>query len=187
MRQEEALKYLSKYFKDSNLTNLPKTFAINFMYGVNFRTPSVFEPRTIILEQLKNSGSLRYFKNDELQKLIGDLTVAIRNIYDRQELESNNRQQYINPMLIDFYDFDFDAKVREGGISVFEALKNYETSETFIPFHFDTPTKNEQLRISKTLSFFANIISSTRITIIRDYQTINAGLQELLRKEYSLE
>jgi hypothetical protein len=187
MRQEEALKYIANYFKDSNLTRLPKEFAINFVYGVNFRTPSVFEPRTIILEQLKNSGSLRYFKNDELQKLIGDLTVAIKNIYDRQEVESQNRQQYLNPMLIDYYDFDFDAKLREGGKSIFEALKNYQTTPEIIPFHFTIPARTEQLRISKTLSFYTNLISSTRITFIRDYEKLNAGLLELLRKEYHLE
>ena len=44
-----------------------------------------------MLEQLKNSGSLRYFKNAELQQLIGDLSVAIYNINDRQRLETEIR------------------------------------------------------------------------------------------------
>ena len=68
IRQEDALKYLITYFKDSSLTNVSKTFAINFLYGINFRSPSLFEPRTVVLEQLKNSGALRDFKNNELQK-----------------------------------------------------------------------------------------------------------------------
>ena len=77
IKQEEALKYLMKYFKDSSLTNVSKTFVLNFsLYGISFRTPSLFEPRTVVLEQLKNSGSLRYFKNNELQKLIGDISVS---------------------------------------------------------------------------------------------------------------
>ena len=42
IKQEEAIKYLIKYFKDSSLTNISKDFAINFVYGVNFRTPAFF-------------------------------------------------------------------------------------------------------------------------------------------------
>jgi hypothetical protein len=99
IKQENALRYLVNYFKDSSLTQVSKTFALNFQYGITFRTPSLFEPRTVVLEQLKNSGSLRYFKNDELQKLIGDLSVAIRNINDRQALESAIRIEYINRLL----------------------------------------------------------------------------------------
>ena len=66
IKQENALLYLRKYFKDSAITNLSKNFVLNFHYGIMFRTPSLFEPRTVVLEQLKNSGSLRYFKNKEL-------------------------------------------------------------------------------------------------------------------------
>ena len=73
LRQENSLKWLMAYFKDSSLSNVSKTFSIHFLYGIHFRTPSVFEARTIVLEQLKNSGSLRYFRNQKLQKLIGDL------------------------------------------------------------------------------------------------------------------
>ena len=66
IKQENAIRYLIGYFKDSSVTHVSKTFALNFQYGITFRTPSIFEPRTVVLEQLKNSGSLRYFKNDEL-------------------------------------------------------------------------------------------------------------------------
>src|SRR6187551_1209385 len=39
IRAENALLYLAKYFKDSSLTNVSKTFALNFLYGLYFRTP----------------------------------------------------------------------------------------------------------------------------------------------------
>ena len=67
IRAEKACVWLAKYFRDSSNLNLSKTFQLNFMYGIYFRTPCLFEPRTVVLEQLKNSGSLRYFKNEELQ------------------------------------------------------------------------------------------------------------------------
>ena len=187
IKQEEAIKYLIKYFKDSSFTSVSKEFAINFVYGINFRTPSVFEPRTIILEQLKNSGSLRYFKNEQLQQLIGDLTVSIKNIYDRQELESQNRLQYINPIIIDHYDYDFDARLKEGGRSIFEGIKKYEDSIETIPFQMKGAKKIDRERIANILSFYeAAVISSTRLTFIQKYMEINTELLKELRIKYHL-
>ena len=51
IKQEDALNYCMKYFKDSSLTKVSKTFEINFLYGVLFRSPSIFEPRIVVLEQ----------------------------------------------------------------------------------------------------------------------------------------
>jgi len=187
-RQEESLKYLMHYFRDSNVVNVSKTFVINFQYGINFRTPSVFEPRTTMLEQLKNSGSLRYFKNEELQKLIGDLTVVIKNIYDRQELETQNRALYINPLIIQHYDFDFDAELKKIDSSVFNATQKYEQSDTLIPFHFKGTDQFDKQRVINQLGFYnANVINSTRIVFIQRYTELNRELLKILRKEYHLE
>jgi|ERR1043165_5471376 hypothetical protein len=187
-KQEESLKYLMRYFKDSNLATVSKTFVINFQYGINFRSPSVFEPRTTMLEQLKNSGSLRYFKNEELQKLIGDLTVTIKNIYDRQELETQNRALYINPLIIEHYDFDFDAEVKKLDTSVFNATKRYEDSNMTIPFHFNGADQFDRKHTINLLGFYnANVINSTRIVFIQRYTELNRQLLNVLRKEYHLE
>ncbi len=187
IKQEEAIKYLIKYFKDSSFSSISKEFAVNFLYGINFRTPSLFEPRTIILEQLKNSVSLRYLKNDELQQLIGDLTVSIKNIYDRQELESQNRALYINPIIINHYDYDFDARLKEGGKSVFEGVKQYEASNEIIPFQWKGTKKFDRESITNILSFYeAAVISSTRITFIQKYRELNAELLNELRNKYHL-
>ena len=141
VKQEAALKYLIHFFRDSSFTNMSKTFAINFEYGISFRSPTLFEPRTIILEQLKNSGSLRYFKNEKLQKLIGDLTVGVKNMYDRQELETHYRLQYINPIIIQHYDYDFDAAMKKDGKTIFEGVKQYEESSGIVPYHFNGTEK----------------------------------------------
>jgi hypothetical protein len=186
-KQEESLKYLMRYFKDSSLVNVSKNFVINFQYGINFRSPSVFEPRTTMLEQLKNSGSLRYFKNDELQNLIGDLTVTIKNIYDRQELETQNRALYINPLIIEHYDFDFDAEVKKLDTSVFNATKKYEESNMTIPFHFNGADQFDRKHTINLLGFYsANVINSTRIVFIQRYTELNRQLLKVLRKEYHL-
>jgi hypothetical protein len=55
-----------------------------------------------------------------LQKLIGDLSVAINNINDRQALESSIRLDYINPIMISHFDFQLHL-TQDGKISVFDA------------------------------------------------------------------
>ena len=188
IKQENALSGVVAYFKDSSLTDVTRSFAINFNYGVSFRTPSIFEPKTAILEQLKNSGSLRYFKNDELQSLIGDLTVAIKNIYDRQELESQVRMQFVNPILIRICDYDFDTHLKENGKTVFEGIRDFETGNDHFPFHIDEPENFDKKNAIKVLNFYrANVVNSTRVVPIKKYMEINAALLKLLRNEYHLD
>ena len=189
IKQEHALKYLMKYFKDSSLTNVSKTFELNFMYGINFRSPSLFEPRTVVLEQLKNSGSLRYFKNDELQKLIGDLSIAIHNINDRQALESSIRIEYINPIIIRHHDFDFNERLsHDGTVSVIKATNEYEKNNEFFPFHFNSIEKFDKQGTINSLGFLCNsALNSTRTLHFQKYIDVNAELLKVLRKEYHLE
>jgi hypothetical protein len=189
IKQENALKCLMSYFKDSSLTNISKSFAINFQYGINFRSPSLFEPRTVVLEQLKNSGSLRYFKSDELQKLIGDLSVAIHNINDRQALEGTVRIEYINPLIIRHYDFDFNSQLgQDGKISVIKATDDYEKSSEIIPFQFKSIEKFDRQFTINALGFYCfNALNSTRTLHFEKYIDLNAEVLKLLRKEYHLE
>lgn len=188
IKQENALKYLMKYFKDSSLTDVSKTFQLNFMFGINFRSPSLFEPRTVILDQLKNSGSLRYFRNDELQKLIGDLSIAIRNINDRQALESSIRIEYINPIIIRHNDFDFSEQLSKNGtMSVIKATIEYEKNNEFIPFHFNSLEKFEKQETINALGFMsASALNSTRTLHFQKYIDVNAELLKVLREEYNL-
>ena len=176
VRQENALKYLIKYFKDSSLTNVSKPFVVNFLYGINFRSPTLFEPRTVVLEQLKNSGALRYFKKNELQKAIGDLSVAINNINDRQALESSIRLDYINPFMIRHYDFDFNAQLtEEGALSPFDATAAYEKNSEKMPFQLKDLGKLDRL-------YTVNVLSNTvwprvRVSTSRGHDAHNGDAQ----------
>jgi hypothetical protein len=190
IKQENALIDLAKYLKDSSLTkDVSKTFVLNFIYGIYFRTPSVFEPKTVILEQLKNSGSLRYFKNEELQKGIGDLSVAINNIKDRQELENQTRLQYINPIIIDHYDFDFEAELTQHRkLDIFTALTEYENDNRTVPFHLKSIEKIDKERLINILQFYAGAaLTSTRKIHFQNYMELNTRVLKLLREEYHLE
>ena len=168
--------------------HVSKTFVLNFQFGINFRTPSFFEPRTIVLEQLKNSGALRYFKNDELQKLIGDLSVVIQNINDRQALESSIRNEYIEPLLVKHYDMDFDDAVSQYGEQLFyDNVVKYEKSDTLIPFHFKKIDAFDALGTINILGFYAGYgLRGTRQIHFQKYMEVNAKLLQLLRKEYHL-
>jgi len=188
LRQQEAIQYLVKYFRDSSLSDYSKEFAINFEYGISFRSLTQFEPRTIILEQLRNSGSLRYFKNEALQTLTGDITVAIKNIYDRQDLETKYRLEYINPIIMQHYDYAFDDELKKGDQDVFEALKAYEASAETLAFHLNDPDKLDRNRIIRIISFYnGNLANSTRKLHIQKYININAQLLNALREEYHLQ
>jgi hypothetical protein len=187
IKQEKALRYLMLYFEDSALTDVSKTFAVNFVIGISFRTPSLFEPRTVILDQLKNSGSLRYFKSKELQNLVGDLSVAIHNINDRQRLETEIRKEYIQPLMIRHYDYDFHAILTENEVDVFQAMARYEQSKDIIPFEFKVLEKFDKNGTINALGFYGmNALLSTRSVHFKKYKELNTKLLQLLRKEFKI-
>lgn len=189
LRQEASLKWLMEYFKDSSLNNVSKTFSIHYLYGINFRTPSVFEPRTVVLEQLKNSGSLRYFRNQKLQKLIGDLSVAILHINDRQAVENNIREQFINPFTIKHYDYDFDSRITKNGTLLFvDAIAACEKSDEIIPFHLGHADNFDRETAINVLGIFGmSALRATRQQHFQKYIDLNAELLKELRKEYHLQ
>lgn len=187
IKQEKALQELMQYFEDSSLTDVSKRFAVNFSYGISFRTPSLFEPRTVILDQLKNSGSLRYFKNRELQKLIGDLSVAIYNINDRQRLETDVRKEYINPLMVLHYDYDFHRMLIKDSVTNVTAVARYEASDEIIPFEFKSLEKFDKQGTINALGIYGmNALSSTRSVHFQAYKELNSELLKLLRKEYNI-
>ena len=86
-RKEDDCKYFVGYVKDSSLTNLSSHFfpaLTNALIQIQY---IIFEPNDGILNQLRNSGELRYFKNTELQSQIGKLSVKISHVRTRNERE----------------------------------------------------------------------------------------------------
>ena len=187
IRQEESLFYLERYFQDSSLTNVSKQFQLSFLNGIVFRSPSVFEPRTVVLEQLKNSGSLRYFKSTKMQKLVGDLSVSINNIYDRQNLEQEIRLKYLFDIMVRHYDYSFDDKFKKLNPDFLAAAEAYSTSNQFFPFEFKSIEKFDKQGTINAIGLFGrNALNSTRELHYKKYMQINAALLSLLRNEYHL-
>jgi len=185
IKKERAIEYMVAFFKDSSLTLSSKALSINFMWAITVRTPITFTPRTVVMEQLKNSGSLRYFKSNELQRLIGDLSVSIDYINERQALEAFVYTKYMEPIVTNHMDFDFQYKLFIN--SFFDRLLAYENSSEIIPFHLSQIEKIDRLAIINELSYYhTNALKSTRLNSIQKYVEVNAALLKELREEYNI-
>jgi hypothetical protein len=187
IKKERALKYMMDFFRDSSLTSSSKSLSVNFIYAITARTPIIFTPRTVVLEQLKSSGSIRYFKNDELQKLIGDLSVAIDYIQVRQDYENTIFYNYIEAIMTTHMDFDFQFKLWGSGSGIFDRLSAYEDSNEYIPFRLSQVEKVDRQAIINVLGYYhTNGLLSTRLIPFEQYRKVNAALLKELRKEYKL-
>jgi hypothetical protein len=187
IRKEQSIRYMVDFFRDSALTSSSKPLSVNFIWAMTARTPIIFTPRTVVFEQLKSSGSLRYFKNQELQKLIGDLSVAIDYIHVRQLFEETIFNTYIEPIMVNHMDFEFQFKLWEGD-KVFERLTAYEHSNEYIPFHLTQIEKVDRQAIINVLGYYhTNGLKSTRLIPFQRYIEVNAATLKELRKEYNLQ
>ncbi len=186
IKKEQSIEYMVNFFRDSSLASSSKALTINFIWAMTVRTPIIFTPRTVVLEQLKSSGSLRYFKNQELQKLIGDLSVAIDYLIARQEVENTTFYAYIEPIMTSHMDYDFQFKLWQGN-EIFDGLSAYENSNEYIPFRLSQPERVDRQKYMNVLGYYhTNNIKSTRLIPFKKYVEVNAATLKELRKEYHL-
>jgi hypothetical protein len=186
IRKEKAIEYMVHFFRDSSLTSSSKLLSVNFIWAITARTPIIFTPRTVVLNQLKSSGSLRYFKNKELQRLIGDLSVAIDYIQVRQEYENSIFNSYIEPIMTSHMDYEFQFKLWEGN-TIFDRLEAYENSNEYIPFRLSQIEKIDRDVIINSLGYYhTNGLKSTRLIPFQKYMEVNAATLNELRNEYNL-
>lgn len=187
LKKEQAVAHLYNFFRDSSLTSTSKSLSINFIYGIAARSTIIFTPRTVVLEQLKSSGSLRYLKNENLQKLVGDLAVVIDYIQTRQEYENSIFNEYVEPLMVQHMDYDFQDKLLGDYDSIFERIEQYEKSNEYIPFHLSQIEKINRKEIMNALGYFHdNGLRSTRLIPFKNYLNANAALLKALREEYNL-
>jgi len=187
LKRDSSFTYLKGYFRDSSINSSSKTFAIHFNYAFVVFATNLFEPNDAILHQLINSGTLRYFKSTEIQKLTGDLSVAIANVRTRNQFESNFLDMYILPYLIKHNDLEFFDQVnnRYKELLVY-ALAKYEHSNEIIPFHFNKPDVFDKTESLNLTGSYQQRCLGTSIKQYAAYQELNAKLLEKLRGEYDL-
>ena len=180
--------YLAAYIKDSSLDNLPRGFYpafTNVFYLINSYT---FEPKDGVLSQLKSSGSLRYFKNTVLQKLFGDLSVAINNVRYRNDQEYQFFSNPLKPFLLKHYDFKWidDLRKQKPSSYTIDLIREYRKSNDIIKANIlNADVLNRQETVNMIL-FHKTMVVSSRTLQLNDYIKINLKILQELRKSYHL-
>jgi hypothetical protein len=189
LEREKTLDYLYHYFKDSSLTTLRREFypAYTNLYLVNIYT---FEPKDGILNQLKNSGSLRYFKSLALQKLLGDLSVSINDVRNRNDQEYQYFASPLKPFLLQHYDFNWLNELRQSypaTRSFLNLIKPYLKSKLNIKGEILNVASLNRTEAANLVAFYKQMLLSSRTLQLNDYIAINHRILQDLRETYDLE
>lgn len=142
-----------------------------------------------MLSQLKSTGSLRYFKDPELQKLFGDMSVAINNVRYRNEQEYQFFANLVKPFILEHYDFKWVDNVRKMSADAhyMDLLNLYLNSDTLIKAAIlNLPTFNRS-EASNMIMFNKTMMVSSRTLQMNDYIKANEKILQVLRKDYHLE
>jgi hypothetical protein len=188
LEKEKDMDYLRNYFKDSSLTVLPRRFYPAYttvMYLVNTYT---FEPKDGILSQLKSSGSLRYFRNTTLQKLFGDISVSINNVRYRNDQEYQFFANPIKSFVLKYYDFNWmnELRKRDENATAISLIDQYRKSDMTINASILNVASFDRSEASNMVSFYKQMLVSTRTLQMNDYITVNGRLLQELRHDYDL-
>jgi hypothetical protein len=186
VRKEEEIIYFRKYVSDSGIIHVSPQFYASFAWAFLITAAISFEPNDGVLDQLRNSGTLRYFKQMDLQNKIGELSVDIAKVRGRNDQEYNYVTLYVRPFLLKFFDFNWiDSVTQHGKIPMKEALRSNDLS-----FSVQGEILNQQefkRQEAENLAYYYLVMMrSTRQNQYADYIAANHELLDLLRKEYDV-
>jgi hypothetical protein len=189
--KEKDMDYLSSYFKDSSLISLPREFYPAFTTSTFLINSYAFEPKDGILSQLRNSGSLRYFKSIELQKLLGDITVCINNVRYRNDQEYQFFASPIKAFILKYYDFNWVNQLRKQDPDpdsiILGIINRYRKGNGIIEGHILNVSSFDRSEGSNMIIFYKQMLVSTRTLQLKDYVVTNHKILEELRHNYKLE
>ncbi|MDB5223367.1 MAG: hypothetical protein JWN83_2034 [Chitinophagaceae bacterium] len=183
--KEKQCAYFISYVRDSSLTTLSPSFYPAFTWSFIQTVQLLFDPNDGILNQLRNSGELRYFKSSELQARIGEFSVAIANLRSRNEKEYSYVEFYLRPFTLKYYDFAwYETITQHGKLTLLNALNQSEqTSYAGKIVNVDKFSRQEAGNIA---SYYLLMLRGTRQQYYGKYATINHQLLQILRKEYHI-
>ncbi|HMJ46949.1 MAG TPA: hypothetical protein VK498_06440 [Ferruginibacter sp.] len=184
--KESECAYFISYVKDSSLTEPGAHFYPAFSWALIQTQRIIFEPNDGILNQLRNSGELRYFKSPELQAAIGKLSVMITNIRARNGNEYSFVENNIRPFSLRFYDFTwYEDFTNHGKLELYEALVQKTTAA--VQGKIPNLDKFDRKEAENITNYYLLMLRATRMSQYTGYARINHELLEVLRKEYHLE
>ena len=189
LEKEKDMDYLSSYFKDSSLTKLSKEVYPAYTICLYLINTYSFEPKDGILSQLRNSGSLRYFKSIALQKLLGDISVNINEVRIRNEQEYQFFANPIKPFMLKYYDWNWIDNLRKQDTTpiILDVLNSYRESNRIIESKILNLPVFDRVEASNLILFYKQMLVSTRTLQMNNYIKTNHKILEELRKKYKLD
>ena len=182
--KEDQMNYFRKYVLDSSLTDLSEKFYPSFAWTAVLTTSIIFEPNDGILSQLRNSGTLRYFKSTHLQNCVSHINVAISNTRDRNGQEYRFIEEFLRPFTLKHYDFKWmDAYTKNGKLSILEEIKQADYHSPVRPVIKNIQDfKREDAE--GLAAYYLVILRATRQIHYQAYIEKNHELLDALRSEY---
>jgi hypothetical protein len=148
-----------------------------------------FEPKDGMLSQLRNSGSLRYFKSVYLQKLLGDISVSINNIRERNNQEYQYWSDPVKPFLLRYFDFNWLTQLRN--INDTSAIAELVYDYGKYNFHIKGVIRNmsaiDRSEASNMILFYKQMFVSTRTLQLSEYVITNHKILQELRNNYAID
>jgi len=191
LRIEKAkdMDYLYSFFKDSSLTALPRQFYPAFTNGLYLINSYAFEPKDGVLSQLRSSGSERYFKSISLQKLLGELTVAINNMRYRNEQEYQFFASPLKPFLLKHFDFSWLDQLRktEAPDVILTQLNTYRHRTREIKGSILNAASLDRVEAANMVVFYKQMLLSTQTLQLNNYILANKMILQELRQSYPLD
>ncbi|MDB5124395.1 MAG: hypothetical protein JWP94_2524 [Mucilaginibacter sp.] len=186
LRREKAIQmqYFRNYVSDSSLTHVSDKFNQSFEWSFILTSSILFEPNEGILTQLRNSGTLRYFKSIRLQNAISRINIVNANVRNRNGQEYTFIESSIRPFSLKHFDFKWqDEFTQNGKLSIPEALSQTN-------FHSTRPPSVRNLKDFKRgdadalAGYYLLIVRSTVQIYYAPFIKANHELLEALRMEY---
>ena len=184
LQKEEQMLYFRRYLSGQQSYEFSEKFYPSFAWTAVLTTSIIFEPNDGILSQLRNSGSLRYFKNIHLQNCISHISVAISNTRDRNTQEYHFIEEFVRPFTLKHYDFKWMDDYTQGGeLSILQALvqKNYHSAVKPIIKNLQDFKRQDAEGV---VAYYLLILRATRQIHYQAYIDKNHELLDALRNEY---
>ena len=184
--KEKACIDFAAFARDSSLTDPGLNFYYAFSTAFVNHGLLIYDPKDGILNQLINSGSLRYFKSSQLQTQIGLLNGTIARLRTRIIRENTFLDFTLRPFQLKHFDNRWIQHITDNGkISTAEAMNKDDLSQYMVPriLHIKQFDRDEAENIAlQGLLMF----SGTRLIIFKEYVEANHNLLMTLRNEYHI-
>jgi hypothetical protein len=132
-----------------------------------------FEPKTANLDQIINSGSLRYFKKKGVVESISNYKSTITNLLARQEREKVFFYSNLQPFIINNIDLQpMDTTHVTGKVTIKEYFKNLKNNTIILPNDKKLFIENNKDSVQKVMNmyrFYSVVLTTSYRTYYSKY------------------